>query len=128
MRKFFEDPDGGRDYTPELTRIRPGDTIGCGYEFATGSLFYTYNGNRLPAAFTGIYMPRHNYDVFAAIGVSGICDLEVNFGGEFFRWQEGNEWAWRIEGHVGGNLVGGSGRGGDIDEELPSYSHSVVPF
>lgn len=124
MRKFFEDPDGGRDYTPELTRINPGDTIGCGYEFATGALFYTHNGYRLPVAFSGIYMPRHSYDVCAAIGVEGECDFDVNFGGDYFRWKEGNEWAWKIEGHVGGGIAGGSGLGGgDIDEELPAYSH-----
>lgn len=119
MRKFFEDPTGGRDYTPDLTRIHPRDTIGCGYEFATGSLFYTYNGYRLPPAFTGIYMPRQNFDVFAAIGVEGECDFSVNFGGDYFRWKEGNEWAWKIEGHVGGHLSGGSG---EVDEELPAYS------
>ncbi|KAJ3568145.1 hypothetical protein NP233_g5900 [Leucocoprinus birnbaumii] len=126
MRKFFEDPDGGRDYTPELTRINPGDTIGCGYEFATGAIFYTYNGHRLANAFSGIYLPRHNYDVFAAIGVEGQCDFEVNFGGDYFRWKEANEWAWKIEGHVGGNIAGGSGLGGgDVDEELPAYSYQT---
>ena len=69
FRKFFEDPEGGRDYTDAFSRISPGDTVGCGYEFLTGTLFYTYNGVRLPPAFTGIYLPRQNYDVFAAIGV-----------------------------------------------------------
>jgi len=119
MRKFFEDPDGGRDYTSDLTRIHPEDIIGCGYEFATGSLFYTYNGYRLPPAFTGIYMPRQNFDVFAAIGVEGECEFDVNFGGDFFRWKEGNEWAWKIEGHVGGHIAGGSG---EVDDELPVYT------
>ncbi|KAF9451325.1 hypothetical protein P691DRAFT_808076 [Macrolepiota fuliginosa MF-IS2] len=122
FRKFFEDPKGGRDCTSDLTRISPGDTIGCGYEFATGILFYTYNGYRLPPAFTGIYLPRQNYDVFAAIGVEGECDFDVNFGGDYFRWKEGNEWAWRIEGHVGGHIASGSGLGRDIDEELPTYT------
>ncbi|KAF9459199.1 hypothetical protein BDZ94DRAFT_1268808 [Collybia nuda] len=118
FRKFFEDPDGGRDYTDAVTGINSGDTIGCGYEFASGTLFFTYNGMRLPPAFTGIYLPRHNHDVFAAIGVEGDCDFEVNFGGEYFRWKEGSEWAWRVEGHVG-RLGGGSGA---YDDELPSYS------
>lgn len=122
MRKFFEDPDGGRDYTSELARINPGDTIGCGYEFATGALFYTHNGRRLPVAFSGIYLPRHKYDVFAAIGVEGECDFDVNFGGVSFRWKQGNEWVWKIEGHVGGDIAGGPGLGEDIEEELPAYS------
>ncbi|KAF8154089.1 hypothetical protein B0H34DRAFT_799990 [Crassisporium funariophilum] len=117
FRKFFEDPDGGRDYTNSINRINPGDTIGCGYEFQSGALFYTYNGLRLPPAFNGIYMPRQANDVFAAIGVEGHCEFQVNFGGETFRWKEGNEWAWRVEGHVG-RLSGGPSRD---DDELPAY-------
>ncbi|KXN83987.1 Protein ssh4 [Leucoagaricus sp. SymC.cos] len=122
MRKFFEDPDGGRDYTSDRTRINPGDTIGCGYEFTTGSLFYTHNGCRLPEAFNGLYLPRQNFDVFAAVGVEGECDFDVNFGGDYFKWKDGNEWAWKIEGHVGGNIASGSGLRGEVDEELPAYS------
>ncbi|EAU87597.1 endosome protein [Coprinopsis cinerea okayama7 len=120
LRKFFEDPDGGRDYvTPDLvSQVRPGDTIGCGYEFSTGGLFFTYNGIRLSNAFTGIYLPRHEHDVFAAVGVEGRAELEVNFGGDMFRWKEGNEWAWRVEGHVG-KIVGSSR---EYDAELPAYS------
>jgi len=120
-RKFFEDVDGGRDYVPGLDgRIRPGDTIGCGYVFATGELFFTHNGQRLPPAFTGIYLPRPHHDVYAAIGVEGQCVFEVNFGGEYFKWKEGNEWAWRVEGHVGrlnGSSSGGAGG-------LPSYDEA----
>ena len=121
LRKFFEDPDGGRDYVDDsiVSRISVGDTIGCGYEFATGNLFYTYNGLRLPNAFTGIYLPRTKHDVFAAIGVEGECQFQVNFGGELFKWKEGNEWAWRVEGHVG-RLTGTSGA--HNDDELPAYS------
>ncbi|TFK37681.1 hypothetical protein BDQ12DRAFT_152393 [Crucibulum laeve] len=123
--KFFEDPDGGRDYDDHLQRnfrIHNGypATIGCGYEFTTGALFYTLNGERLKNAFTGIYMPRHQYDVFAAIGVEGDCVFDVNFGAEPFKWKAGNEWAWRAEGHVGRMLGGPSGP----DDELPSYSEA----
>ncbi|KAH9477001.1 Protein ssh4 [Psilocybe cubensis] len=118
--KFFEDADGGRDYTDSITQIRPGDTVGCGYIFQTGTMFFTYNGMRLPDAFTGIYLPRHKQDVFAAIGVEGRCEFQVNFGAELFRWKEGNEWAWRVEGHVG-RLTGGPS---SADDELPSYQQS----
>ncbi|KJA17175.1 hypothetical protein HYPSUDRAFT_46700 [Hypholoma sublateritium FD-334 SS-4] len=117
FRKFFEDPDGGRDYTDAINHIDSGDTIGCGYEFQTGTIFYTYNGVRLAPAFTGIYMPRQNQDVYAAVGVEGCCDFQVNFGGELFRWKEGNEWAWRVEGHVG-RLSNAPNVTGD---ELPVY-------
>ncbi|KAF5387753.1 hypothetical protein D9615_000683 [Tricholomella constricta] len=119
MRKFFEDPDGGRDYLPasQPFTVRTGDTVGCGYEFGAGALFFTYNGMRLPPAFTGVYLPRAAHDVYAAVGVSGAVEVKVNFGGQLFRWKEGNEWAWRVEGHVG--KLGGTGL---VDgEELPTY-------
>lgn len=122
MRKFCEDYDGGRDYATDiLTRVQEGDTYGCGYDFTHNSIFFTYNGHRLPDAFTGVYVPRTKYDVYAAIGVEGKCKFEVNFGGDTFRWKEGNEWAWRVEGHVG-KLSGRSGAADD--SELPSYEQA----
>ena len=121
FRKFFEDPDGGRDYTDALTRLRPGDIIGCGFEFQNGVLFYTHNGIRLPPAFSGIYLPRQKHDVFAAIGVEGRSDFLVNFGADIFTWKEGNEWAWRVDGHVGRIAGGPSG----ADDELPAYQETA---
>ncbi|KZT23403.1 hypothetical protein NEOLEDRAFT_1136451, partial [Neolentinus lepideus HHB14362 ss-1] len=118
-RKFFEDPDGGRDYTDLLTRVSPGDTIGCGFDFSSHSIFFTFNGQRLPNAFSGVYLPRQSYDIYAAIGVEGCNRLEVNFGGSLFRWKEANEWAWRVEGHVG--RLSGTSRA--VDEELPTYEN-----
>ncbi|GJE85793.1 hypothetical protein PsYK624_018720 [Phanerochaete sordida] len=121
MRKFFEDPNGGMDYTPMLQRISPEDTIGCGYDFASCGIFFTYNGLRLPDAFGGVYVPRIQYDVYAAIGVEGACEFEINFGGDVFKWKEGNEWGWRVEGHVG--RLSGQGSSRSIDE-LPTYEES----
>ncbi|KAI0754807.1 hypothetical protein C8Q80DRAFT_1298632 [Daedaleopsis nitida] len=119
-RKFFEDPDGGRTYTPALSAsgVRAGDTVGVGYAFALGTLFFTHNGVRLPDAFAGIYLPREAHDVYAAVGVSGpgACEFEVNFGGADFEWKEGNN--WKVEGHVGMSPGGAGG----ADDELPSYS------
>ncbi|KAI0056576.1 hypothetical protein BV25DRAFT_1832122 [Artomyces pyxidatus] len=115
-RKFFEDPDGGRDYA-SMDAVAAGDVVGCGYEFARGALFFTHNGRRLEDAFTGIYLPRVAHDVYAAIGVDGKNDLEVNFGGTLFEWKAGNDWAWRVEGHVG--TMAGSAPG--QDEDLPAY-------
>jgi hypothetical protein len=117
LSKFFEDPDGGRDCDTRLTRVVPGDTVGFGYEFATGTVFFTCNGLRLRDAFTGVYLPRHAHDVYAALGADGENEFCVNFGGEMFKWKEGNDWAWRVEGHVG-RLSGGSRQ---YDEELPAY-------
>ena len=123
LRKFYEDPDGGRDYETQglLKKVSPGDSIGLGYDFASSSVFFTYNGVRLPNAFSGLYIPRDKYDVYAAIGVDGANEFEVNFGTDVFRWKEGNDWTWRVEGHVG-NFAGSSGGGG---EELPSYQETL---
>ncbi|KAJ3980575.1 endosome protein [Lentinula detonsa] len=134
LRKFFEDSDGGRNYTdnghqlplpwnPENRSeqyIPLGSTVGCGYIFKSGSIFFTYNGLRLPNAFNGAHLPRHERDVFAAIGVSGKTKFDVNFGGEPFRWVPGNTWQWRVEGLVGRlNSIGD-----ECSErlELPAYS------
>jgi hypothetical protein len=126
LRKFFEDSDGGRDYhtstSAALSRVSPGDVVGCGYEFGTGALFFTYNGRRLPDAFVGIYMPRVKHDVYAAIGLEGANEVEVNFGSLGFRWREGNDVAWRVGMHVG--YMDGSGPG--QDERLPSYSEATL--
>jgi len=122
LRKFFEDPEGGRDYTPVLTRVSPGDVVGCGYEFGPGALFFTHNGRRLPNAFVGIYMPRVDHDVYAAIGLEGANEVQVNFGQEGFRWGEGNDVAWRVGSHVGYMVGSGPGQ----DERLPSYSEANV--
>jgi len=123
LRKFFEDPDGGRDYyTPGLSRISPGDIVGCGYELGTGALFFTHNGHRLPNAFVGIYMPRVDYDVYATIGFDGANEVEVNFGASNFQWKEGNDVAWRVVGHVGYMVGSGPGQ----DERLPSYSEATT--
>jgi len=87
---------------------------------------------RLPDAFIGAHVPRTNFDVYAAVGVDGRSRFEVNFGAgvDGFLWKEGNEWAWRIEGHVGrfsqvGTGASGSGSGGGgRDEQLPSYNEA----
>ena len=124
MRKFFEDPNGGRDYTGSqdyLQSLEPGDTFGFGYEFDTGNIFFTRNGGRLPNAFLGKYLSsRHDdtgHDVYAAVGVSGHTEVMVNFGTESFSWKEANLPQWRVECHVG--KLGGSS---NIEDELPPYS------
>lgn len=62
------------------------------------------------------------YDVYAAVGVEGDNEFEVNFGTDVFRWKEGNDQAWKVEGHVGNFASSSSGGGGG---ELPSYQEAV---
>ncbi|KAG0700635.1 hypothetical protein DFH29DRAFT_853492 [Suillus ampliporus] len=120
FHKFFEDPEGGRPCFPgsaPLTSV-VGHTIGCGYSFHTGTMFFTIDGQRLSDAFTGIYLQnRSGIDVYAAVGMSGECDVSVNFGGTSFKWLEGNEWIWKVDRQV-------RKLGGDVgeQEELPAYS------
>ena len=127
MRKFFEDPNGGRDYTGAqgyLKSVKPGDTFGFGYEFGTGNIFFTRNGGRLPTAFVGKYLPSRpddsGYDVYAAVGVSGRTEVTINFGTEPFAWKEANMRQWRVECHIG-RLSGPS----NIEDELPAYAPPV---
>ncbi|KAN0074637.1 hypothetical protein V8E55_011686 [Tylopilus felleus] len=122
MRKFYDDPKGGQESGFwEAIGGRPpgaGDTVGCGYEFGTGgTLFFTFNGQRLmPDAFKGLYLDGDR-DTYVAIGVDGENAFTVNFGGDLFRWLPGNEWGWRLDGHVG-RLSGPE----TVVEDLPVYS------
>ncbi|KAF8523286.1 endosome protein [Hysterangium stoloniferum] len=125
MRKFFEDPDGGRDYTGAdsyLQGLQLGDTFGFGYEFATGNVFFTRNGGRLPNAFIGVYLPPRpdlpRHDVFAAVGVSGRTEVHVNFGRRLFMWKPANESCWKLDNHIG--ILPGHKR--PDDELLPAYN------
>ena len=113
MQKFYED-QGRQAYNkrlpiPLLTgkgrshhHLLP--VVRCGYEFSNKSLFCTYDGIRLGAAFSCVYVPREEDDVYAAaIGVSGsgANALGVNFGGRRFVWEEANEERWRMSRRVG---------------------------
>ncbi|KAK7048950.1 endosome protein [Favolaschia claudopus] len=120
-RLYYDDPDGGVDYVrnvydpatgtsiqrPNIPQIKTNDTIGCGYEFppsgGIGSLFYTYNGERLTTAFPAIFDPRpagREVDVYAAVGItSGPCQFDVNFGLESFKWSgSGQQAEWTVDG------------------------------
>ena len=84
-RQFQETPQQSR-----LPKTRSGSD--------TSSLPLASFHARLPKAFSG-------YDAYAAIGVEGVNEFEVNSGTDVFKWKEGNDWAWRVEGHVG-NFAG----------------------
>ncbi|KAK7022357.1 endosome protein [Favolaschia claudopus] len=120
-RLYYDDPDGGVDYVrnvydpangtsiqrPNIPQINTNDTIGCGYEFppsgGIGSLFYTYNGERLTTAFPAIFDPRppgREVDVYAAVGITnGPCQFDINFGLESFKWSgSGQQAEWTVDG------------------------------
>lgn len=128
MRKFFEDPDGGRDYTGaegSLQSLNPNDTFGFAYEFHTGNISFTRNGEKLSVAFYGKYLPiltsdGLRYDVYAAIGICGQANVFINFGTEPFKWEPANSPEWRVENHVG--KLSGSKLGNVLDDELPAYT------
>ncbi|KAJ7600124.1 hypothetical protein C8J56DRAFT_879858 [Mycena floridula] len=95
MRKFFESGED-KEYLPG-TKLQNGDIVGVGFIHEAGTVFFTWNGSRLPGAFTGIFLPHFKHDLFAAIGICGKASLEINFGAEKFMWSEGNGSAWRLE-------------------------------
>jgi len=103
-----------------LKKISPGDSIGFGYEFASSSAFFTYNGVRLPTAVRWSLCPREKYDVYAAVGVEGCNVFEVNFGTDAFRWKEGNDWLGGWKDMLAILRFFGSG-----GEELPSYQETL---
>jgi hypothetical protein len=78
-RKFLSDPTGGCDYAYPYDE---GDTVGCGYEPATGTVFYTWNGTFLGVAFSGVFAKA----LYPTIGADGPCKLEYNFGKKPFKF------------------------------------------
>lgn len=56
------------------------------------------NGHRVSQdAFSGVFFPREDFDVFAMIGACGEVKISVNFGADArFKWHEGNELGWKV--------------------------------
>ncbi|PCH39827.1 hypothetical protein WOLCODRAFT_161898 [Wolfiporia cocos MD-104 SS10] len=101
---FCQDPGFGQEYTSRLSSIESGHTIGCGYRFDNGSVFFTYDGEKLPDVDFDLYRPldgREPRDVYAAIGAEGENVFEVSFGARPFKWKEGNDRAWMMDSVVG---------------------------
>ncbi|KAH6690215.1 hypothetical protein BKA61DRAFT_286666 [Leptodontidium sp. MPI-SDFR-AT-0119] len=68
----------------------PGDTIGCGVDFATGKIWYTRNGEMIEEGFNNV-MGR----LFPVLGLCDKVKLETNFGIDLenkpFLWTEKTE-------------------------------------
>ncbi|KAL7750374.1 hypothetical protein RI367_004147 [Sorochytrium milnesiophthora] len=104
-RVFASNGGKGRPYAKPWRRD---DVVGVGLDTATGRVFFTRNGTRLPDVANCVH-PRHLL-VYPAVGADGRCTLRVNFGTEPFCWTEANE-----------------RRYGYGIEQLPRYDDEVAP-
>ncbi|KAF7980674.1 hypothetical protein HWV62_37103 [Athelia sp. TMB] len=140
---FYQNPDGGVPPSARspLQALIPADprhlnkerlkgmVFGCGIDLRTTGVFFTVNGEKLPDAYRGVY-PRGVRgvaeadgagDVYAAVGVSGKANFEINFGGPGdakFLWQPANEGDWEVGLGLGLSARAETGGG---DEVLPNY-------
>jgi len=121
MHIFLLDDEGGREMRDPRARQAlvedsqlKGQVFGCGYDYSRSTVFFTLNGKRLQDEFyaTSTYV---QYDIFAAVGVSGREGMHwtseenkftVNFGGEDFAWKEANVDNWCRRSGVSFHVVG----------------------
>ncbi|KAF7985955.1 hypothetical protein HWV62_43904 [Athelia sp. TMB] len=140
---FYQNPDGGvpPSVRSPLQALIPADprhlnkerlkgmVFGCGIDLHTTGVFFTVNGEKLPDAYRGVY-PRGvrgvaeadgASDVYAAVGVSGKANFEINFGGPGdakFAWQPANEGGWEVGLGLGLSARAETGGGNEV---LPNY-------
>ncbi|KAJ1930530.1 Protein ssh4 [Tieghemiomyces parasiticus] len=70
-RKYYNDPEGGRDYGPPFGQ---GDTIAVQYCKSPGQVVFYKNQQPLGIAFSNIRAP-----LFPTVGADGPCELSVRF-------------------------------------------------
>ena len=76
----------GRSLATYGPRFGVGDTVGCGIDYAAGSIFFTLNGNNLGEAFSNVCGTQYLYPT---VGVDAIISLEFNFGRTEFQFPLG---------------------------------------
>eukprot|EP00529_Nitzschia_sp_RCC80_P015312 CAMPEP_0113523220 /NCGR_PEP_ID=MMETSP0014_2-20120614/45595_1 /TAXON_ID=2857 /ORGANISM="Nitzschia sp." /LENGTH=687 /DNA_ID=CAMNT_0000421307 /DNA_START=147 /DNA_END=2210 /DNA_ORIENTATION=- /assembly_acc=CAM_ASM_000159 len=84
----FHGDDGGLFHSSG-TMVRPfgerfgaGDTVGCGVDFSSKSIFFTLNGIFLGNGWTNIDDEFLKNDFFPIVGVDTNCPIHLNLGGE----------------------------------------------
>mmetsp|Transcript_14669 Transcript_14669/g.35773 ORF Transcript_14669/g.35773 Transcript_14669/m.35773 type:complete len:686 (+) Transcript_14669:124-2181(+) len=84
----FHGDDGGLFHSSG-TMVRPfgerfgaGDTVGCGVDFSSKSIFFTLNGKFLGNGWTNIDGEFLKNDLFPVVGVDTNCPIHLNLGGE----------------------------------------------
>jgi ankyrin repeat protein/F0F1-type ATP synthase delta subunit len=76
----------GEDDSSDIARsYKPGDTVGCGVDLATRTIWFTKNGTKLDQTFTNV-----QGRLFPLVGLSDVVQLQTNFTGPFM-WKNGSE-------------------------------------
>ncbi len=78
--------------TPYGPSYIQGDVIGCGYRPRTGTVFFTRNGKKLDDVAHGL----KSQNLFPAVGATGPCRVDVNFGQSGFVFIEANVKKWGL--------------------------------
>ena len=65
----------GRQIAAYGPKFSVGDTVGCGINYRTKSIFFTLNGKFLGNAFDGVIG-----DWYPTVGIDSNCDVTFNFG------------------------------------------------
>lgn len=66
-----------RQYGPQFG---VGDTVGCGIDYVTSSIFFTINGRYLGPAWQNLPVSVLNQDFYPTVGMDTNCPVACNFG------------------------------------------------
>ena len=95
MRRQPGSNEDGQEVALE-PRYRVGDTVGCGVDLTTRSIWYTRNGTKLQSGFENV-----QGRLFPLLGLSDDVVLETNFTGPFV-WKGGADSEKKMSGTYAG--------------------------